>query len=45
MFITGAGSGLGRGMALKFAEHGATIICTDINKESSDETAEMIASK
>lgn len=43
MFITGAGCGIGRGMAIKFAELGATIICTDINKESSDETAQMIA--
>lgn len=42
MFITGAGSGIGRLMAIKFASLGATMICTDINKESCDETAEMI---
>lgn len=42
LFITGAGSGIGRGMAVKFASLGATVICTDVNKETSDETAEMI---
>ena len=42
MFITGAGSGIGRGMALRFAKCGAVVICTDVNKETADETAQMI---
>jgi len=42
LFITGAGSGIGRGMAIRFAKHGATVICTDVNKETSEETAQMI---
>jgi len=42
LFITGAGSGIGRGMALRFGKFGATVICTDVNKDTSDETAEMI---
>ena len=42
LFITGAGSGIGRGMALRFAAAGATVVCTDVNKETCDETATMI---
>ncbi|GER06138.1 short-chain dehydrogenase [Iodidimonas muriae] len=32
--ITGAGAGLGRAIALIFAQQGAKVICTDINEES-----------
>ena len=32
IFITGAGSGLGRGMALKFASLGASLTLSDINQ-------------
>ena len=42
LFITGAGSGIGRGMAIRFAAAGATVVCTDVNKETSAETATMI---
>lgn len=42
MFITGAGSGIGRGMAVEFAKHGATVICTDLNEETAAETAKII---
>jgi len=42
LFITGAGSGIGRGMAIRFAAAGATVVCTDVNKETCDETATMI---
>jgi len=42
MFITGAGSGIGRLMSLKFAACGATVICTDINEETAKETTQMI---
>ncbi len=39
--ITGAGSGLGRAMALRFAEEGATIACQDLRWEAADETARL----
>lgn len=42
VFITGAGSGIGRLMSYKFADLGAIVICTDINKQTSDETANTI---
>jgi len=45
VFITGAGSGIGRLMSEKFAECGATVICTDINKATADETANNIRAK
>ena len=31
-FITGAGSGMGKATALKFASHGANIAVVDINE-------------
>ncbi|XP_035678823.1 epidermal retinol dehydrogenase 2-like [Branchiostoma floridae] len=40
--ITGAGSGLGRGMALSFARLGATIVAWDINEEANEATVQMI---
>ena len=42
MFITGAGSGIGRLMAIKFAKCGATIIATDLNAATAQETADII---
>ena len=42
MLMTGAGSGIGRFMSIKFAELGAILICTDLNEETAKETAEMI---
>ena len=39
--ITGAGSGIGRSIALKLATEGATVVCTDINAETAQETAAM----
>lgn len=45
MFLTGAGSGLGRLMALKFARLGATVVCVDINETSNDETVQQIKSE
>ncbi|MFQ3318285.1 MAG: NAD(P)-dependent dehydrogenase (short-subunit alcohol dehydrogenase family) [Natronomonas sp.] len=44
VFITGAGSGLGRAAAERFAEEGATIVAADIDFESARETAEHVAS-
>nr|XP_046917014.1 epidermal retinol dehydrogenase 2-like [Dermatophagoides farinae] len=42
VLITGAGSGLGREMAIKFAECGAITILWDINETTVKQTAEMI---
>ena len=40
--ITGAGSGLGRAMALRFAEEGATIAAQDLRWETADETVKLL---
>jgi len=37
--VTGAGSGIGRGMALKLAAEGAAVVCTDINEQGAQATA------
>lgn len=42
ILITGAGSGLGRGLALSLAEKGHSIIATDLRAEEADETARQI---
>lgn len=40
--ITGAGSGIGRETALAFGGRGATVLCTDIDAESAEHSAERI---
>lgn len=40
--VTGAGSGIGRALALGLAQRGADLALCDINKEALDETAQMI---
>ncbi|MGB6551919.1 MAG: SDR family NAD(P)-dependent oxidoreductase, partial [Candidatus Binataceae bacterium] len=40
--ITGAGRGLGRAMALKFAEAGADIVAASRTQAQLDETAELV---
>lgn len=39
--VTGAGSGIGRATALKFAEEGADLVCVDINAAAAERTAEL----
>ena len=41
--ITGAGSGIGRATALRFAAEGAAVMSTDIDEESAQQTAAEIA--
>ncbi|MCE0483743.1 MAG: 3-hydroxybutyrate dehydrogenase [Methylacidiphilales bacterium] len=43
ILITGAGSGLGRGLGLCLAREGHAIIATDLNRERAEETAAQIA--
>ncbi len=40
--ITGAGSGIGRALALQLAEQGALLALSDINPQSLDETMQML---
>lgn len=43
--ITGAGSGLGRALALELASRGASILIADINEKGGEETASMVRSR
>jgi len=40
--VTGAGSGIGRAIALRFANEGATVVVAELNAKSGEETAAMI---
>lgn len=40
--ITGAGSGIGRAMALLFAQHGARVLAADLNSSAAEETAALV---
>jgi dihydroanticapsin dehydrogenase len=40
--VTGAGSGIGRASAIRFADEGARVTCVDINAATVEETAAMI---
>jgi NAD(P)-dependent dehydrogenase (short-subunit alcohol dehydrogenase family) len=40
--VTGAGHGIGRGIALRFAQEGAQVVVADVLVERADETASMI---
>lgn len=43
--ITGAGKGLGRGMALRFAREGAAVVVSDVDAEAAEATvSEIVAS-
>ncbi len=41
--ITGAGSGIGRGIALQLAADGASVSCVDLRLEGAEETVAMVA--
>lgn len=41
-FVTGAGSGIGRGSALAFAKAGANVLVSDVNEERGKETVRII---
>jgi len=41
--VTGAGSGIGRASALRFAEEGANVVVADIDTEGGRETVDLIA--
>jgi len=40
--ITGASSGLGQGVALRFASEGAAVVIADIDRDGGEETAAMV---
>ena len=40
--VTGAGSGIGRATAIRFAEEGALVTCVDINAATVEETVALI---
>ncbi|NGO06876.1 SDR family NAD(P)-dependent oxidoreductase [Streptomyces sp. HC44] len=42
VIVTGAGSGIGRATALKFAEEGAKVLVADVNQEGAEQTVETI---
>lgn len=43
--ITGAGSGVGRASALRFAEEGARVVCADLNLTGAKETVGLVESR
>ena len=40
--VTGAGSGVGRASAMRFAEEGARVVCADIDGDAAKETVRLI---
>ena len=43
--VTGSGSGIGRSTAILFAEQGANVVVSDINKKGGNETVDLIKQK
>jgi NAD(P)-dependent dehydrogenase (short-subunit alcohol dehydrogenase family) len=42
--VTGAGNGIGRACALRFAEEGAAVVCADVQQVAAEATAELVTS-
>lgn len=42
VIVTGAGRGIGRSIALMYAEHGANVVIADRNADDAKETATLI---
>ena len=40
--VTAAGSGIGKAIALGFAQHGAKVVCADIDRSAAEQTAQTI---
>lgn len=40
-FVTGAGAGIGRAAALKFADEGAKVVVSDLNGDGGSETVAL----
>ena len=40
--VTGAAAGIGRAVALKFAEEGAKVVVSDVASDGGDDTAALI---
>jgi NAD(P)-dependent dehydrogenase (short-subunit alcohol dehydrogenase family) len=43
--VTGAGSGIGRAIALMYAREGANVVVSDISEKGGNETVQLIADK
>ncbi len=41
-FVSGAGSGIGRAMALRLAEESAAVMCADVNEQAAQSTAARV---